>query len=90
MIKFYLGQTMQITERVTVEEMEVPQVVFCTKHPFKEDVLSQMGDGDFLLRTFHTYTENINIPDIGEVWEKGTYSMSERLLQWSLLNGKCH
>ena len=90
MIKYYFGQTMQTTERVTVKEMEVPQVVFCTKHPFKEDVLLQMGDGNFLLRTFHTYLENTNIPDIGEVWENGTYSLSEVFFQWSLLNGMYH
>ena len=83
-----MGQTIQTTGRVTVEELDVPQVVFCTKFPFKTDVLSGMGLRDTVFSShFHTYNENVNITDINQVWEKGTYSMNELSIGWTLMYG---
>ena len=89
MIKFYLGKRIQTTDRETVEEIEVPKVVFCTQHSVKTDVLLNMGYEENFLRTqFHTYMEDFTIPDINEVWENATYSMEELSINWSLMDRK--
>ena len=91
MFKFYEEQTIQTTERKFEEELEVPQVVFCTQYPFKADVMKNMGlRQNFLLVQPYTYLENINITDINDVWENGTYSMDELALGWLVMYGKCN
>ena len=68
--------------------MEVPQVVFCTKHPFKTDGLPNVGlTENFFLPSLHTYTENMNITDVNDVWENGTYSMDEVSIGWTVMYG---
>ena len=90
-VKFFEKQTVQTTERQVVEEMDVPQVIFCTKHPFKFNVIENMGFNDTLLLLYPTtYFENINISDTNEVWENGTYSMDELSIRWSLMYCKCN
>ena len=90
-VKFFEGQTVQTTERKFVEELDVPQVIFCTKYPFKFNVLENMGFNDtFLLVQPTTYLENINIPDTNEVWENGTYSMDELSIGWRMMYCKCN
>ena len=77
---------MQTTERSFEEELEVPQVTFCTKYPFKTDALTKVGLTEFfLLDAPHTYMENIKITDVDEVWENGTYSMDELSIGWMLM-----
>ena len=71
-----------------MEEMEVPQVVFCTKLPFKNDVLSRMGlTEDFLSPMWKTYMEDLDIADLNQVWENATYSMNELSIKWMLMHG---
>ena len=90
-VKFFEKQTVQTTERKFVEELDVPQVIFCTKYPFKFNVLENMGFNDtFLLVQPTTYLENINIPDTTEVWENGTYSMDELSIGWMILYCECN
>ena len=68
--------------------MEVPQVVFCTKLPFKTDVLSRLGlTEDFLSPMWKTYMEDLNIADLNQVWENATYSMNELSIKWMLIHG---
>ena len=68
--------------------MEVPQVVFCTKFPFKTDMMTEMGFREkFLLVKPHTYLENKNITDLNDVWENGTYSMDELSIGWLVMYG---
>ena len=68
--------------------MEVPQVVFCTKLPFKNDVLSRMGlTEDFLSPMWKTYMEDLDIADLNQVWENATYSMNELSIKWMLMHG---
>ena len=87
-VKFIDKETMQTTERRFVEELEVPQVVFCTKYPFNTDAVTKMGLKDnFILVQPYTYLENMNITDIHDVWENGTISMDELSIGWYLLNG---
>ena len=90
-VKFFEEQTIQTTERRFEEELEVPQVVFCTKFPFKTDMMTEMGFREkFLLVKPHTYLENKNITDLNDVWENGTYSMDELSIGWLVMYGKCN
>ena len=87
-VKFIDKETVQTTERKFVEELEVPQVVFCTKYPFKTDGLTEMGlTENFLLPTLHTYMENMNIADVNDVWENGTYLADELSINWMVMYG---
>ena len=89
MVKFYERQTVQTTVREVEEELNVPQVIFCTKYPFKKDALKNIGLNDtFLLVSPITYLENINITDLRQVWDKGTYSLDEMSIFWLLMYGR--
>ena len=90
-VKFFEKQTVQTTERQVVEELDVPQVIFCTKYPFKFNVIENMGLNDTFLTLYPTtYLENINISDTNEVWENGTYSMDELSIGWRIMYCKCN
>ena len=87
-VKFIEKETVQTTERRLVEELAVPQVVFCTKYPFKTDAVTKMGLKDnFILVQPYTYLEDMNITNINNVWENGTVSMDELSIGWYLFNG---
>ena len=87
-VKFIDQNTLQTTERRFVEELEVPQIIFCTKYPFKTDAAKKMGLRDnFLLAQHYTYLENMNITNVNDVWENGTVSVDELSIGWYLFNG---
>ena len=92
-VKFIDKETVQTTERRFVEELEVPQIVFCAKYPFKTDAVKKMGlsglRDNFLLAQPWNYgtMENMNITNLNDVWENGTVSMDELSIGWNFYNG---
>ena len=69
--------------------VDLPQIVFCTREGFKKKVLLEMGlkENSFHVAQFRTYQKNKDLKDIKDIWDNATYSQDEFAIAWHTIEG---